>query len=166
MSTRSLLPSGRAAPPDKGQGMNNTNSGPPLAMKITGGGAWIPPARGITLVTRSPMNDAADLEADNGHTVIELNELQHFMAAVDGATPPPSRANMTDGVAVVVVDGSSETVPALPLFGNENNDAGININKVIGNVSLVDAGVEYKVQCLGEESILGARTPQTNFHQE
>ena len=139
--------------------MNNTNSGPPLAMKITGGGAWIPPAKGITLVKRSPMNDAADLEADNGHTVAESNGLQHFMAAGDGVIPPPIRAeDITDGVVVVEVDGSSETVPALPLFGNDNNDAGININKVIGNVSVVDAGVEYKARCLGEESILGART--------
>ena len=93
--------------------MNDTNSGPPLAMKITGGGAWIPPAKGITLVTRSPMNDAADLEADNGHTVAELNGLQHFMAAGDGAILPPIRAeDMTDGVVAVEVDGSSETVPA------------------------------------------------------
>ena len=31
------------------------------------------------------------------------------------------------------------------------NEADININKVIGKVSVVDAGVEYKAQCLNEE---------------
>ena len=132
--------------------MNNTCKGPPLVTKIiTGGGARIPPAEGITLVTASPMNDAADWVADNGNTVLELNGLQHFMAAEEGAIQPSNRAGkMTGGIDAVDAYGYSATVPALPTFENENIDAGVNINKIIGNVSLVDAGVEYKVQCLDE----------------
>ena len=121
-------------------------------MKITGGGAWIPHAEGITLVTGSPMNDAADWVADNGNTVAELNGFQHFLAAVDGVIPPCTLEEEMAGCTIVVdVDCCWQPIPALSSFENENGDAGININKVIGNVSLVGAGVEYKAPCLDEE---------------
>jgi hypothetical protein len=110
--------------------------------------------------------------ADNGNTVpgntvSEYNGPLHFMATGNGAIPPSTRAEkMTDGIVGVYVDGSSETIPALPSPENENNEAGINISKEIGNVSLVDAGVEYHVRCQDEEEILEAETPQANTGQE
>ena len=148
--------------------MNNTSKGPPLVTKIiTGGGARIPPAEGITLVTASPMNDAADRVADNGNTVSELNGLQNFMAAKDGAIQPSNRrGKMTGGIVAVDADGFLATVPALPTFENEKNDAGVNINEIVGNVSPVDSGVEDKVQCLDKEEITGGKTPLANTCQK
>jgi hypothetical protein len=121
--------------------MNNTSSGPPLVKKITDGGAWIPPAEGVTLVTGSPMNDAADWVAENGNTVADLNGFQHLTSARDRAIPPPT-------------------------FEDASNNAEIEISKVNGDVSLVDAEVQCKVQCLDEVEILGAETPQADTGQE